>query len=355
MAIFLGSEIYRGSSYGHWHPLAIPRVSTVIDLARALGWLPAERYMTSPRAKPTALSVWHEPAYLDALVEAEEAQTLPEAAQARFKLGSTMNPFFPEMFRRPATGCGGSLLAAELLADGGVVFHPGGGAHPGMPRHAWGFCYLNDIVIAILALKNVGVGRIAYLDIDAHHPDGVAHAFRDDPSVVVFSVHEQNRWPRTGAREDRGPGTHMNIPVKAGFSDADLARIREDVALPAVRDFRPDAVVLQCGADGVADDPQSRLALTNRAHIDWVRAFLGLAPRTLITGGGGYNPWTVARLWTALWGVASGQEMPERLPAEAQAVMEGLSWQRMGRARVPKPDWTETLVDPLVPAGGEAP
>ncbi|MEO0678039.1 MAG: acetoin utilization protein AcuC [Pseudomonadota bacterium] len=346
MAIFLGSEIYRGSSYGDWHPLSIPRVPTVMDLSRALGWLPDGAYRTSPRAKPKALRLWHEPAYLDALERAEDAQSLPEAEQDRFKLGTTMNPFFPEMFRRPATGCGGSLLAAELLADEGVVFHPGGGTHHGMPGYANGFCYLNDIVLAILALQRVGARRVAYLDIDAHHPDGVAHAFREDTDVLVFSVHEENRWPRTGRAEDTGPGTHINVPVPRGFTDAGLAKIREEVALPAVRAFQPDTIVLQCGADAVTDDPQSRLALTNNAYIAWVDRFLGLAPRTLITGGGGYNPWTVGRLWTALWGVASGQKMPERLPAEAEAVLRALTWTRSGRVKPPKDLWLTTLVDP---------
>lgn len=345
MAVFLGSEIYRGSTYGPWHPLAIPRVPTVIDLSRALGWLPDGSYRTSPRAKPAALRIWHDPAYLEALQRAEDDQALPEADAARFRLGTTMNPFFPEMYRRPATGCGGSLLAAELLSDGGVVFHPGGGTHHGMPGYASGFCYLNDCVLAILGLQRVGARRVAYLDIDAHHPDGVAHAFREDTDVLVLSVHEENRWPRTGAASETGPGTHINIPVAAGFTDAGLARIRDEVALPAVRAFKPDAIVLQCGSDAVAGDPQSRLKLTNNAHVDWVRTFLGLAPRTLITGGGGYNPWTVARCWTALWGVASGQELPEVLPEPAQSVLKGLTWVRAGKTRAPEADWTTTLID----------
>ncbi|MEM1237139.1 MAG: acetoin utilization protein AcuC [Pseudomonadota bacterium] len=347
MATFLGSEIYRGSSYGDWHPLSIPRVPTVMDLSRAMGWLPPDRYRTSPRAKPAALEMWHTSDYIDALQRAEAAQALPEAERERYQLGTTMNPFFKEMFRRPATGCGGSLLAAELLADGGVVFHPGGGTHHGMPGYASGFCYLNDVVLAVLGLKRVGAARVAYLDIDAHHPDGVAYAFRDDPSVLVLSVHEENRWPRTGAAEDRGPGTHINLPVVPGFTDAGLARFREEVAIPAVRQFRPDAIVLQCGSDAVAGDPQSRLSLTNNAHVAWVRAFMQMAPRVLITGGGGYNPWTVGRLWTALWGVASGQEMPEILPEPAQAVLKGLSWKRAGKLRDPDPTWVTTLLDPV--------
>ncbi|MEM6479781.1 MAG: acetoin utilization protein AcuC, partial [Pseudomonadota bacterium] len=250
------------------------------------------------------------------------------------------------MFRRPATGCGGSLLAAELLADEGVVFHPGGGTHHGMPGYASGFCYLNDVVLAILGLKRVGAARVAYLDIDAHHPDGVAFAFRDDPSVLVFSVHEDNRWPRTGRAEDKGPGTHINVPVKAGLRDEGLARIREEIALPALRAFRPDAIVMQCGADALEGDPQSRLSLTNNAHIAWVRRFLDFAPRLLVTGGGGYNPWTVARLWTALWGVASGRALPSKLPDEARGVLAALTWHPGGKARRPEEDWVRSLVDP---------
>jgi len=171
--LFLGAEIYRGSSYGAWHPLAIPRVSTVMDLARALGWLVPANYRVSPRAKPAALSIWHDGDYLAALERAEARQAVSAAERARFGLGTTVNPVFPEMFRRPATGAGGALLAGELLRDGGVIHHPAGGTHHGMRARANGFCYLNDPVLAILALKRAGVARIAYVDIDAHHPDGV--------------------------------------------------------------------------------------------------------------------------------------------------------------------------------------
>jgi len=108
--LFIGSEIYRGSSYGKAHPLRVPRVSTVMDLARSLGWLPASRFRTSPRAKPAALALWHDPAYLSALTEAEQLGEATAEMRARFNLGTLANPVFPQVYRRPATGAGGSCL-----------------------------------------------------------------------------------------------------------------------------------------------------------------------------------------------------------------------------------------------------
>ncbi len=110
------------------------------------------------------------------------------------------------MFRRPATSAGASLLGGRVVARGGVIYSPAGGTHHGLPDRANGFCYLNDPVLAIQSLRRNGAPRIAYIDIDAHHPDGVEHAFADDPDTLQISVHEQNRWPRTGALTDAGVG-----------------------------------------------------------------------------------------------------------------------------------------------------
>lgn len=341
--IFIGSEIYRRSSYGPAHPLRVPRVSTVMDLSRALGWLPAAAYRTAPRAKPAALTHWHSPAYLEALQAAEAGQLAPEAAR-RFGLGTLSNPVFPEVWRRPATSAGSVLLAAELLRDGGTVHVPAGGTHHGLPDRANGFCYLNDPVLAILAFQRGGARRVAYVDIDAHHCDGVELAFRDDPEVLLISVHEEARWPFTGLLADAGCGNCFNLPVPAGFNDTEMAAVLDGLILPRVAAHRPDVIVLQCGADAVEEDPMSRLALSNNAHLQVVAALRGMAPRYLVLGGGGYNPWSVGRCWTGVWAVLIGQEIPDRLPAPAETVLRGLHWNhRRGKAA---PDtWFTTLRD----------
>ncbi|MEL6607541.1 MAG: acetoin utilization protein AcuC [Pseudomonadota bacterium] len=346
MTLFLGSEIYRGSSYGDWHPLRVPRVSTVMDLARALGWLPPEMYRTSPRAKPAALEVWHAPDYLAALQRAEREGDLPEDSRRRYALGTPSNPIFPEVYRRPATGAGGALWAGEVLRAPGIIHLPGGGTHHGMPAQANGFCYLNDCVLAILALRRAGLRRVAYVDIDAHYPDGVAAAFGDAADVLMISVHEAGRWPRQGHEADRGAGgCQVNLPIPAGSHDGDLHAILDGVALPWIEAFRPDAIVLQCGADGVVEDPQSRLAYSNRVYGAWVRAMRARTDRLLVLGGGGYNPWSVGRAWTAIWGEIIGAEVPARLPDPARAVLEALTWTRAGRAVTPPRAWVETLLD----------
>ena len=159
--LFIGSEIYRGSSYGAAHPLRIPRVSTVMDLARALGWLPPDRFRASPRAKPAALALWHEPDYVAALQAAETMGEATPEMRARFQLGTLTNPVFPQVYRRPATGAGGVMLASELLAiTPGVIHVPGGGTHHGLPGRANGFCYLNDVVLGIKVLQRAGLSRI---------------------------------------------------------------------------------------------------------------------------------------------------------------------------------------------------
>lgn len=343
--IFIGSEIYRRSTYGRWHPLRVPRVSTVMDLSRAMGWLPSERFMPSPRVKPIALTAWHTPDYVAALHAAEAAQEVSDSVKARHALGTPSNPIFPEMYRRPATAAGGSFLAGELLAEGGIVYHPAGGTHHGMPDRAGGFCYLNDPVLAILSLQRHGARRVAYIDIDAHHPDGVEVAFGDDTDVLMISVHEDGLWPRTGALGVTGQGSTVNLPVPRALNDDEMALIRDDMILPRVIAHRPDAIVLQCGADGVEEDPQAHLSLSNQAHWSIVKGLMGVAPRLLVLGGGGYNPWSVGRLWTGVWATLNGFEVPDRLDLKAEAVLRALRFEGNSRGRNPPDHWFTTLAD----------
>lgn len=343
--LFIGNEIYRRSKYVGWHPLRVPRVSTVMDLSRAMGWLPPEVYLTSPRAKPHLLEAWHAPDYVAALQRAEATQAVTEEERARYAIGTVSNPVYPEIFRRPATAAGGSILAGELLAGGGVVYHPAGGTHHGMPARANGFCFLNDPVLAMLSLRHHGVQRIVYVDIDAHHCDGVEVGFSGDPDCLMVSVHEEGLWPRTGLLEDTAGGSALNLPVPRGLNDDEMGVIRDDLILPAVAGFGADAVVLQCGSDAVEEDPLSHLSLSNNAHWEIVRALMGMAPRLLVLGGGGYNPWSVGRLWTGVWAMLNGIEVPDRLTPQAEAVQRALTFEGNRRGKNPPEHWFTTLRD----------
>jgi acetoin utilization protein AcuC len=344
--VLIGSDIYRSSTYGRQHPLAIPRVSTTIDLCRALGWLPDSAYVDSPRAGIDELVRFHDRDYIEAVMGAEREQRVDPAASLRFNIGRNGNPVFREIFSRPATACGATLAAADrLLAAPGIVYSPAGGTHHGRPGRASGFCYFNDPVLGILRLLDGGLDRVLYVDLDAHHADGVQDALSHDPRVLLISVHEAGRWPFTGAAEDRGAGSARNLAVPPDFNDDELRCLLDEVILPLGARFAPQALVVQAGADALADDPLSRLALSNGALRRAVRALAPLAPRVLVLGGGGYNPWSVARCWTGIWGTLNGEDMPETLPCAAEAVLRALVWSR-SQGRNPPDHWFTTLADP---------
>ena len=341
---FIGSEIYRHSTYGASHPLAVPRVSSVTDLCRAMGWLPDEVFHTAPMATEAQVCRFHDPAYVAALRRAEAMQTVSEADRALYRIGAEGNPVYPEIYRRPMISAGGVLLAARLTAQGGTVYCPGGGTHHGRRARASGFCYLNDPVLGILAWLDQGVDRVAYLDIDAHHGDGVQDAFADDPRVLTISIHEAGRWPRTGPATDRAGGAARNFPVPAGFNDTEMRTLLHGAVLPLIRAHRPKALFLQCGADGLEEDPLSRLALSNNAHWEVVAGVRALAPRLIVTGGGGYNPWSVARCWAGVWAVLNAIPVPPRTTPDAEAILRALRYNRAA-GRNPPEHWFTTLRD----------
>lgn len=353
-ARFIGSEIYRDSSYGRGHPLAIPRVSLTIDLIDALGWFPAGTYLDSPRADPDYLTRFHTPDYVAAVVQAQRDQDASDAIRARYNIGINGNPIFPEMFSRPATAAGGGKLAAEMVRNGGVVYNLGGGQHHGRPDQASGFCYFNEPALTIGRLLEDGCERVFYLDLDAHHGDGVQDAFHDDPRVFTVSIHEAGRWPMSrtdddpaqkGGLLDRAGGHARNIPVPPGLNDDEFEAIIDGAVLPLISDFDPDAIFVQCGADALNDDPQSKLELSNQALWRAVASVMGYTSRLIVSGGGGYNPFSLARCWAGVWGTLAGCDIPERLPSDAERLLGDVVWHhRRGRTR---PDhWTQCLVDP---------
>ena len=327
-AALIGSEIYRNSQFGGKHPLSIPRVSAVLDLIRAIGICDKEEYKTGPCAKPELLQRFHTPEYISILKKTEMSQKISQIDAKTYNIGSLSNPVFPEMFKRPATSVGSSLLAADLVADGGRAYSLGGGLHHGMSGYANGFCFLNDLAFAINRLRELGIQRVAYIDLDAHHCDGVTAAFPEDENLFIVSAHEDKRWPFTGGVDENLVDRFLNIPLPSRCNDTEYLFIFEKLVFPLLERFQPEALIIQGGADALEDDPMSRLSLSNQVLWKILTMLLGQSQRVILTGGGGYNPWTVSRLWTGFWALMSGRPIPENLPSEAISLLKSLSWQR---------------------------
>ena len=344
--LFIGNDIYRRSNFGPKHPLSVPRVPATIDLCRALAWLPHEVYRESAPASPAEIVRFHDPAYLRALREGEKRLELSKADRKKYNLGRLENPIHSTMYSRPAISAGAVLSAAQILAsvDAGIVYSPAGGTHHGRPDRASGFCYLNDLVLGILRLQDLGLCRVLYLDFDAHHGDGVQDAFARDPNVLTISVHEERRWPFTGALTDTEGGTACNIPVPRGLRDSEFRLIVDEIVLPLAVRHVPDVMVIQCGADALADDPLSRMELSNGAIWEALGKSIVHAPRVLVTGGGGYNPWSVARCWSGVWATLNEFNIPTQLEPHAVEVLRALTWNR-AQGKNPPEHWFTTIAD----------
>ena len=339
--VFVSHDIYRQAGYGANHPLAIARVGPVIDLCRALGWIQEETYCVSPRATDEQLAAFHAPDYIGALRRVSASGQVDAETRRRYALGTMENPIFPRLFERAATSVGGSILAAQLALEGRIAFHPAGGTHHGRPDRASGFCYFNDPVFAILTLLDAGLERVLYVDLDAHHGDGVEDGFAADERVHTVSIHEAGRWPHTGgASSERA----CNLPVPRHFNDSELDALIGHVVLPLAQRFSPQAIVITCGADALAGDPLSSMQLSNVALWSAVERLVAIAPAAVVLGGGGYNPWTVARYWTGLWGRLSGRSIPDTLPAAAQAILGALDCDLIDDEDR-RPEWRTTLAD----------
>ena len=344
-ALFVGSDVYREAAFGKHHPLSIIRVAGVVDLCGMLGWFEPGQFRDSPRASEADLCRFHDPDYVTALREADAAGRVEKSVRDRYRIGTMENPLFPGLFRRASTAVGGSIHAAELALDGRTVFHPSGGTHHGRADRASGFCYFNDPVFAVLTFLEAGLERVLYVDLDAHHGDGVQVAFEQDPRVLTVSVHEERRWPYSGPVEDRGAGQARNLPVPRGFNDSELAFLMKEAVLPIAHGFSPQALVITCGADPLAGDPLSKLELSNGALWRAVEDLVAECPRAAVLGGGGYNPWTVVRCWSGLWGRLSGRAIPDELPAAGREFLATLECDLIDDDEIAD-FWLTTLVDP---------
>ena len=308
--------------YGPEHPLRMERLGLTWRLMQAYGLtaLPRTKVLEPAPADETAIGRFHTSEYMEVLKEASQGRNLPRAA--RHGLGPGDNPVFPGLWEAAQLSAGGSLLAAQLVGAGevGRAFHFAGGLHHAMRDRASGFCYLNDAVLAILHLRQRGL-RVAYVDIDAHHGDGVQVAFYDDPDVLTISTHERGDrlFPGTGfvdeAGEGAGAGFSVNVPLQP-FTDASVYLDAFDAVVPPLlRAFRPDVVVAQLGIDSHLTDPLTHLAMSVQGFAAAVARIVALAPRLVALGGGGYDVQNVARAWTAAWAAMNEVELSQQLPA----------------------------------------
>ena len=263
---------------------------------------------------------FHVREYVEA-VRSFSAGMLP-AYPSTFNLGAGDNPIYGGMYEAALWSTGASLRAVDMLLSGEVeaAMSISGGLHHAMADRASGFCVFNDPVLAILALTKAGM-RVAYVDIDCHHGDGVQAAFYDTDEVLTVSVHESGAFifPGTGFTNETGTGSgsgySVNVPLYPYTTDETYLWAFRETVLPLLEAFRPDALVTQIGIDSHYRDPITHLALTVQGFAEAVAGFAGVAPLWLTLGGGGYDLQAVARAWTLAFGVLSEQELPDDVRA----------------------------------------
>ena len=339
---FIYSDAYRQFDYGPDHPLRIERLSRTADLCRTVGLLdlPGVRVVESRAATEAELAGFHAADYLAALRAADGGE-LPEAAGA-FGLGSGDNPAFPGVYAWSRLYAGASLQAMELVDSGAVAcaFNIAGGLHHAAPARASGFCYVNDAGVCIAHLLRRG-RRVAYVDIDAHHGDGVQYAFEATDRVLTISLHEtgQSLFPGTGAAEEIGRGAGVghavNVPLWPGTDDAVFLWAFDQVVPPLLAAYAPDVVVTQLGIDTHRADPLAHLLLSTAGFAATVRRLRALCPRWIALGGGGYNVAVVARGWTWAWAIMNDRDLPGEIEAgpagpddsPSAPSLEGQAWE----------------------------
>lgn len=302
--------------FGAGHPLNPERLRRAIALAEAEGI----QVSVPPPATDDDLLRIHTRDYLEAVKRAGEGIPSPEQG-----LGYGDNPLFSDMHGASLWYVGGSAAAARAVCDGSpLAISLSGGLHHAMPERASGFCIYNDLAVAISLLRE-RFSRVAYIDIDVHHGDGVQWIFYDDPTVLTISIHESGRslFPGTGFVGELGTEkTSLNIPVNPGTTGDVWLEAFRAIVPTAVRRFGAEAIVLQMGTDTHALDPIAHVNLTAQEWLEAVREVRGLDLPTVACGGGGYNLRTVPRMWIAAALTLLDRDVPEGIPADVQSLLE---------------------------------
>ena len=307
------------------HPMRPVRLKHTYDLLDAYGAFREEGTIAPRQATVAELATFHTREYIGAVERFSRNQDLHDMARFNFSLMGD-NPIYPGIFEAASLSTGASMVAAEMVAEGKVstAFNISGGLHHAAAGHASGFCVFNDPVVAINYFLGRGM-KVAYVDIDAHHGDGVQEAFYDTDAVLTISTHESGQFlfPGTGFADEIGSGAGrgfaINLPLFPYTGDAAYLWAFNEVVIPLVRAFEPDALVTQLGIDTHLRDPITHLRLTSKAFTGAVRAFAELGLPWLALGGGGYDLGAVARCWTLAYGLMLSKEWDQGIPAEYAA------------------------------------
>lgn len=315
---FLYSDKFGDFSYGSGHPMRPERLRLTYELINHLGLLEEGERVEARPATDAEILTAHSEKYLRILKEADCGRVPSEGSG--YGLGFGDNPVFKGLYEWSSYSAGASVQAAELVASGEVdaAFNICGGLHHAMKEDASGFCYINDAVVAINSLLKLGK-RVAYVDIDAHHGDGVERAFYDSDKVLTISLHESGDYlfPGTGFSRDRGSGAGLgyavNLPLPPETGDTLFFSAFKEVVPPFIEAFRPDVLVTQLGVDTMKTDPITHLRLTTKGFEAMVKTFKDMGLPWVALGGGGYDLSNVARCWTLAWAAICDRQVPDEL------------------------------------------
>lgn len=318
--VFFYTDAFQGYDMGPHHPLKPVRLERTFELLRE--YRAFERIeVREPRECPVdVLQKTHSDDYVRAVDYLSSGQHFPYSYQ-RYGFGTSDNPIFPGIFEASLLYTGASLDCATAIVEGeaDVAMNIAGGLHHAHHARAAGFCVFNDCAVALRRLRD-RYERVAYVDIDVHHGDGVQELFYDDPTVLTVSIHETGRtlFPGTGfvaeIGEGVGRGYSVNLPVWPGTNDRLWSEAWGEIAMPILHAFSPQAVVMQLGADAHALDPLAHLCLTAQGWLQAVRDVRSLDVPIVAVGGGGYNMTTVPRMWTLAASTLLNLDLPDATP-----------------------------------------
>ncbi len=331
--VFLFTDEYFEFDYGETHPFKINRLKLVYDLIKIYGLFdhPSLRIIKPYKATEEEILTYHSSDYVKALKEANKGEW--DFKFTKYGLGPGDNPVFKGLWDFSLLVCGGSLLGAKMIskAEAKIVFNIAGGLHHAHPSCASGFCYLNDPVLAIKYLNEQGF-KVAYVDIDAHHGDGVQEAFYETDKILTISLHQDGRtlFPETGFIEEKGKGLgegySINVPLPPGTDDDIFKEAIDSIVIPALNAFSPDVLVTQLGVDAFYNDPLANLSLSTNGFTYAVEKLKDFSLPWLALGGGGYNIPNLARAWTLALSIMLGLKLEDKLPQEGQILLSSYNY-----------------------------